>query len=486
MELKKMKNSRVQKEIAHSSRSLSKLGRQAEAAKRYRNTLAEIKKKNENRDRLSHKITEIRKDILELREIGDKIHSLEKDLKKRFPQFYDEKSEGLPDMDRIQELFNSVRDWNEKIDQYHQKRKRVTGRTLKGVIALLIFVFFSAVFLAVQFRTSGPAPVRPLLFVTALSALISAAGIGFYFRVKKKSPVEMLDTKKGKEKELLELLYKNRFPVEDFKTGELYDFLFQYFEDFITFRDIRNELSDLRKKISSTVAFTEKEKKLDSLNARLEETEAAINSLTSELDGSLYPVPEPDGIDEAISALNETIREIEAGTAHEKTVMKKLEEQLGEDAGSEMSSLEIESGISEIEAEMDKLKNEISALKFLEEIFREASGPLLEKRIAEFTALIFDVVKRHAEERAEDLSRVAENISFGEVKPLAECDAEDKKILSLAFRSALSEYFSGLELPPVLIIDPLHVTAAENLDESGKILLELFRGRQVILLSTGI
>ncbi len=485
LELKKMKNDKLKKEIAHSSRNISRLNRQAESFENYKSVLAEIKKKNEHRDKLSHRISETKKDLIELREIGEKIHSLEKDLKKRFPQFYNETSEGLPDMDRIQELFNSVRDWNEKIDLFFQKRRSLAEKVLKVVIALLIFVFFSSIFITVKSVRSGAASVKPLLIIASVSALVSAAGIAAYFRIRKKAPAALLETKKERENALLEVLHKNNFPVDDFKTGELYDFLFQYFEDFITFRDIRNELADLRKKISSTVAYTEKEKKLDSLKIKVEETDAAVREMFAGLDADVYPVPEIRDIDHALSELNEKISETGSGIIHEKSIMARLEEQLNERSEPDVNLLEIEAEISDIRSRMEELRNEAGAVKLLEETWREVSAPFMQKNKGEFILVFRTFMQRLVPDIKDEALSEIENFLLDDKLQMPGMDMSMKCAVSIAARCALSVYFREAELPPAVFVEPFALTGQENVEERDKILLELSGTRQVIIFSAG-
>jgi hypothetical protein len=221
LELKKMKKDRLKKETAHSARTLSRLSRQHESAVTFRETLLEIRKKGEQRDRLTHKISETRKDLMELKEIGDKTGSLEKDLKKRFPQFYNEKSDGLPDMDRIQGSFNVLRDLNEKIDIYRQTRRNISARISMLIAAFTIFTLLSLVFAGMKYFTAGITMVKPLLVAAAVSGFMVLAGALAVFKIKKQQPAEFIDEKMTRETELLDLLHKNNFPVADFKTGEI-------------------------------------------------------------------------------------------------------------------------------------------------------------------------------------------------------------------------------------------------------------------------
>ncbi|NLV66697.1 MAG: hypothetical protein GXY14_03380 [Spirochaetes bacterium] len=485
LELKMMKKDRLKKETAHSVRTLNRLNRQIESAAEYRETLLEIKKKIEQRDRLTHKISETRKDLMELKEIGDRTGSLEKDLKKRFPQFYNEKSDGLPDMDRIQKSFNSLRDINEKIDIYRQKRKNISAHIIRLTAAFAIFTLLALGFAASKYFTTGIDMVKPLIAAAAASGLLALAGMVAVFSIKKQQPVVTLEEKKAREAELFDLLHKNNFPVDDFKTGEIYDFLFQYFEDFITFRDIRNELADLKKRISSTVTFTEKEKKLDSLSEKLDETSSEIERLFAGLDQSVHPLPDPADIENASAEVGGLIKELEVKIQHEKSVISKLEEQFSEQSGADVNLLEIESEMNDINTRIESLKAEAETARFLEETFREASEPFLEKCIEEFTTILSSNISRLMSYRADEKISAALTMLFDPGTPLPELDLQSRLMLSLGVRSALSAYFARVDIPPVLIVDPVENTSRENVEEFNKILLELFGNRQVIIFTSG-
>lgn len=485
LELKKMKKDRLKKEISQSARKINKLSRQINALDLFRTTLYEIRKKTEQRDRLAYKISEIRRDLMELKEIGDKIHSLEKDLKKRFPHFYSEFSEDFPDMDRMQEAFNSVRDCNEKIDGYYQNKKRVTGRIMKWVVACCIFIFLSVIFITIKSKTSGTASIRTLFTITSVIALLAGAGYLAVVRINGKDPVSLMEEKKQKETLLLELLHENNFPVGDFKTAELYDFLFQYFEDFISFRDIRNELAELRKNLSGTAAFTEKERKLDNLQARMDEVAGEIREMLSGLDGSVHPVPDLSGIDDAVIELNESINDLESMVEHEKLIMTKLEEQLNEVPGTEVNPLEIEAEINGIGSRIEALKEETEAVKFIEEVFSDAAEPFLEKRMPEFTGLLDSMISLVADNHRDDHIKDAAESLFSSAGLSSELDMNFRLRLSLAVRATLSVYFGDIDLPPVVLVDPFSGIPAQNVAAFHKILLELFSGRQVIIFTSG-
>jgi hypothetical protein len=486
LELKMMKKDRLKKETAHSVRALNRLNKQIESAAEYRETLLEIKKKTEQRDRLTRKISETRKDLMELKEIGDRTGSLEKELKKRFPQFYNEKSDGLPDMDRIQKSFNSLRDINEKIDIHKQKRKNISAQIIRMTAAFAIFTLLALGFASVKYFTAGIDIVKPLIAAAAVSGLFVLAGIAAVFSIKRQQPpLVSLEEKKERESELFDLLHKNNFPVDDFKTGEIYDFLFQYFEDFITFRDIRNELADLKKRISSTVTFTEKEKKLDSLSEKLDEISSEIEKLFAGLDQSGHSLSDPDDIENALAGAGGLIKELEDKIQHEKSVISRLEEQFSEQPGPDVNLLEIESEMNDINARTESLKAEADTARFLEETFREASEPFLEKCIEEFTAILSSNISRLMSYRVDEKMSAALATLFDPGTPLPEPDLQSRLMLSLGVRSALTVYFARVDIPPVLLVDPVENTSHENVEEFNKILLELFGNRQVIIFTSG-
>ena len=388
-------------------------------------------------------------------------------------------------MDRIQTSFNALRDLNEKIDFYYQNKKGLISRIIKGMAAFMIFILLSLGFAAYKSLSAGIETVKPLFAAAAISGFIVLAGVFAVFTIRKKEPAQLLETKKQRENELLELLNKNNFPVADFKTGEIYDFLFQYFEDFITFRDIRNELSDLRKRVSSTVTFTEKEKKLDTLNEKLEETVSAIAEMLAGLDQSVHPVPEVPDIDHTVAEVTALIKELEAKINHEKSIISKLEKQFSEQPGSEVNLLEIEAELNDINSRMEALKAEADTAEFLEEIFREASVSFLKKREEEFMPLLSANISKLTGYRGDEKISEAAGMLFDDKNSLSELDIRSRLVFSLAVRSALSVFFRDFNIPPMLLIDPLDSLQYENVEEKKKILLELFGNRQVIIFTSG-
>jgi hypothetical protein len=265
LELKKRKKDKLVKELSSTDREVTSLRRKRESYTVYKNTLNDILDLIHEEARLSSKIVNLKKDIIEIRELSAKRDALENEISERFPQFTRGMIERLPDLDRLQAEFNTIRDINEEMEKFNSTKKQKISLALKGITGSLLFAFFSMIFIFIKSIPLNTITGLLLGVLSLILVLLSAAtGYYLYILVKKNYPEELLNRKTGVESGLLEIFTNENFPEKNFGTGELYEYLFQYFEDFLSFRDLQNELSVIKKGSGSRISIEEREEKLQS------------------------------------------------------------------------------------------------------------------------------------------------------------------------------------------------------------------------------
>jgi len=481
LELKKMKKEKLLKEINLLDRNVNKIEKRRESILKYKTTLNEIITTIETRDKQSSKINNLKKDLIELREIKEKITSVENTLRERFSHFSEQGNEQLPDLEQIQESFNSFRDINELIDKFSLNKKRYSVWALKIIASMIIFSLTAFIFMI--FTSSAS-------FILGLTSALAAGAAGlsgliYHFKIMKFYPADLFEKKKQMENSLIDLLKKNHFSVDGCKTGELYEILFQYFEDFINYRDISYELTELKKKISNSSSLIEKENKMKQLTDEIEDINRIINNHIDDLDLSIHPRPEHDGITRTIHDIDELLEENGVEINEKKSLIVKFEEEIEEYDKTETSSLSAELKLEEVLTRISECKEKITHIKFLNTIFNDSADIWSTEKLTELSELTMKKFSLLTDGSfiQEDIAETVNNLIVHAGKIKSEHKGL-KKYLSFSIKAALSELLFIEDLPPVFIIDPF-TPDNEFADNMKKLLPEFFSGRQVVLIIPG-
>jgi DNA repair exonuclease SbcCD ATPase subunit len=476
LELKNIKKEKIYKEIHASEKTVSKIEKKRDSIINYKDKLNEIIKQINKRDKISSKISNLKKEIIELKEIKEQITSIENTISERFSHF-PQKGEQLPDLELIQQSFNSFRDINEEIDNFSISKRNYSAGAMKIIFSSAIFSLIALIFLLF---TSSASLV--LTFISSISAGAAVlAVLVYYFKIKRLKPTKLLDKKDQMKDNLIDILKKNNFQVDDYKTGELYEILFQYFDDLINFRDINNELMSLKKKRSSFGGLAEKEEQLEQLTNEMGGLDKVINETINSLDTSIHPLPAAEDITRAVHDIDELLEENKKEIDKKSSLIAKFQEEIDEYDRDEKKSLSSEMRLEETIKRIATLTEEIKHIKFLEGIFDEAierwSKDKLEK-LADKTIENIIKITNNSDTR-EKLGDVIKNlIDSGALK---EEYMELEPYISFAIKGALSGQLSSPPLPPIFLIDPF-MPDNEFSGNMKKLLPEFFPDRQVVVI----
>ncbi len=481
LELKKMKKEKLLKEIQISERSLHKLEKRKESILKYKSGLNDILSKIDERNRISSKINNLKKDLIELHDIKEKITSVENNLKEKFSHFADKGDEQIPDLEQIQESFNSFRDTNEQLDKFALNKKFYSGWALRLIFSMIIFSIIALLFLIFTSSASF------ILGAASASAAVIAGitGLIYYYKIRRLYPGELLEKKKEMEASLIDLLKKNNFSFDNCRTGELYEILFQYFEDFINYRDISYELTDLKKKISNSSTLAEKEKKLEQLDNEVEDINFSINEIIDNLELSIHPRPEIENTAKTIHEIDDLFEENETEINHKKSLITKFEEEIEQYDKTENSLLSLDVKMEDVLNKINGCRENLDHAEFLNSVFNEAAGVWSTGRLEELSAKTLEkfskltgnsFIKEDIADTINSIIITSENIK-SDHKGL-------KKYLAFSIKAALSEMLISRDLPPLFIIDPF-TADNEFADNMKKLLPELFPERQVVVIIPG-
>ncbi|MCL2155306.1 MAG: hypothetical protein FWH53_06550 [Leptospirales bacterium] len=478
LELKRLKKEKLLSSFQTSKKDISKLEEERDSIISYKATLDEIIRQIDKRDDISSKINNLKKDIIELKEINEKIRSVEKIISERFSSFSNLEGEQLPDIELIQQIFNNFRDINEQIDNFSINKKKYSGRAVKVIFSFAIFSLIAFMFLTF---TSSASLI--LTFISGISAGIAAlTAIIYLFMIKRSYPAELLDRKNQMENNLIDMLKKNYFPVDDYKTGELYEILLQYFDDFINFRDINNELILLKKKKSNFTSLVEKEKQLKQFMSDIDKLDKSIDRTINSLDTSIHPLPAQEELIEAVHNVDELLEENKAEIDKKNSLIAKFQEEIDEYTRDEENLLSSDMSLEETIKHVNNLTDEIKHIKFLDVIFNEAVEKWSTDKLEEVSNSALEKIMKISDNSytREELEGVIKNILIDSGK-LNEEYMELKPYFSLAIKAALSEQLNFTPLPPMFMIDPF-IPNNEFSENMKNLLPEFFPDRQVVVI----
>jgi len=483
--LKKRKKDKFVKELSSSERELGKIKKKKESFIDYKNSLNELLGLINEEAKISSKIVNAKNDIIGLRETNARIGELEEEIAQRFPQFTSGMIELLPDLDRLQGEFNSIRDINVQMEKFDSIRKKKISLSLKGITGMLIFAFISMMFILLKAIPLNTITGIILGTISSLLVLLSAAtGYYIFLLFRENYPMDLKKRKESTETLLNDLFKNEKFPHNNLGTGELYEYLFQYFEDFLTFRELQNELTAEKKKAGPRDSIKEKEEKLKELTGTKDTLEKDIKKGLKSLDPDIHQAPERDNIKELIPEIDEMISEAEKEEKQKNTITEKIRNEVYQHESGARSKESIDEAIEGIDAEIEKLKKDVKDTAFMQDAYNDAadewSGKKLET-LASKTAEYYGRITKDTGEKPE-LEKSVKNLitrgNKGEFKP------EEITVLTMAVKLALADIYPPAESYPLILVEPYMFDKYEITVKLKKILLELSEKRQVVIITS--
>jgi DNA repair exonuclease SbcCD ATPase subunit len=483
LELKKRKKDKLNKELSSFDRELGKLRRKKESYTAYKNTLTEILDLIQEDARLSSKIVNLKKDIIDIRETAGKREDLEREISERFPQFTRGMIERLPDLDRLQAEFNAIRDINEEMEKFNFRQKKKISLALKGITGGLLFAFSSMIFIFIKSIHLNTVTGMVLAALSSVLVMLSAVtGYYLFLQIRKNYPEELLDRKKKIESGLLEIFTNDNFPERNFATGELYEYLFQYFEDFLSFRDLQNELTLIKKGSGSRTSLEEREEKLQNLSGRKNEIQQEIETKLNSLDVSIHPAPDRENIKSLIPEINEMIDEIAQEEESKESIAQKIGHETKQYESGDKSRQSIDESIGVIDADIEKLKKDVSDISFMHKVYNESSEEWFQEKfsvIAERCAVVYSSLLNDSKKNLKVQDSIRELILNEKRESFT---AEETAAFAFSMKMAIADTAPPSENYPLILADPFSVFKPEIADKLKKLLLELSEKRQVVII----
>jgi hypothetical protein len=258
---------------------------------------------------------EIQDEQLKIKSITD----MKTELDTMFPHFSDIDFNDSSNLERLQEVFNDIRNLNEQIDNFYFKREMQKKKLRKA--ATIVAAFGAAAMLLILGK-SGFLPMKHLYLWAGAGALACAVeaviGVCALLLVRRDRGLQQLEEEKKRFKDRIRVLMeKSRVELEDYKLTEIYELLLQYFEDYVNYTERKKDLARIKSSLKEEEYMIRIQKKLDALKKEEE-------IIKDEIHTSIDTLNIVDDLENETSKIEELIRNIdlEVGIIREKIETK--------------------------------------------------------------------------------------------------------------------------------------------------------------------
>lgn len=483
IEIKKMRKEKLQKEISSINRILTRLNRQLKAMQDYKNTLIEISNKIKLKEKLASKINNYKKEVLELRETKTRLNELEKELKTEFPQF-ENNNENTADLEQIEKNFTTLKEINSNIDKLKNSGKKIKVKALKIIGGITVFSITAILFLLIQ-NDLLPIPfiIGSSLFLSVMALLVSS------FKAKKYNTEALIKEQALQQEILSESIGSSKFSFENYKTEELYEFLLQYFDDFVKFNEIQSEITNLNNQITSKPRLKDAEKELNSHISEFDAIEKEISKKLLSLNQSVLAIPDIENIALSLLEIKELIASTEKEIALEEAIRKKIEHDITDYDKKDNSESSFETQISETDKAIKNIEEEKNAIKYIDDITAESAKNWVSTKLETLADLTWQTIEKIASKdtgitlKNEQKKALHHLLTKGEsISPLNEISPA---LIKAAIIYAIQENTESSDFLPPLVIS-LQSESAKNNTSVKKIknVLELFTEKQIIIITS--
>ncbi len=482
-----IKNSRVSKlrieknevlnELKVMESSLQRLKNRHEVLSRILDNLGKANEFRENYNRISSEFEDEKRKRKTATEIR-------KELDKLFPQFRNMHDLDSGSLDKLQEIYSEIRSLNEKIDKFFDKRELMRNR-LKNTGLVINLSAFSVIF---SILYNNGFSFREDLFLLAGIfgfSLISSLLLILYSIISSKSDNLMMfsSEKSGLEEKLKKILNENNVELEGYKLSELYEFLLQYFEEYIEFTEKSKDLIIMEDSLKDNEHLKKIKNELSQLKKLDNDTRNEINNCINSLEDNSSIELESRKISELITLAETDIRNISRDIELKKKILSQIDSEIGENPEDKSTIELLDESRTEVSEKLHMIKSTDRSLKFITEVMEEAVKLNEEKQLSRLINLSFDHFNFITENK--EIGTVDKNLIKGiiveNIRP-AELNAQTVHLLYLSVKLALTGFLKDNNLSlPFIIDDPFLFMDDDRINRFRELITGISRQRQVII-----
>ncbi len=272
-----------------------------------------------------HKVEELKQEFEgikdEIQDEQQKIKSMadmKTELDTMFPQFSELDITDSTNLDRLQEVFNDIRNLNERIDDLYFRRELKARRLKRAAIAVSASALAALAAVLIRNGFNVFKDLYLLIGILGLACIAYAAiGAGMLVIRREKDLQKLEEEKKRFKERIMALMEKSKVVLEDYKLTEIYELLLQYYEDYVNYTERKKDLAMIKSSLKEEEYMVRIQKKLDELKKEEE-------IIKDEIHTSIDTLNIVDDIENETSKIEDLIRNIgtEVGLIKEKIETK--------------------------------------------------------------------------------------------------------------------------------------------------------------------
>jgi uncharacterized protein YhaN len=356
--LRREKNT-VQQEVDELNNSLNSLNSQEEILNKIIENLTKV-------DELKNEFETIKDEIQKEQQKIKSITDMKTELDTMFPQFSDIDLADSTNLDRLQDVFNDIRNLNERIDNFYFMRER-RRKKFKKIAVTVAFTALSSVLL-ILIKNGFVIQKDMALWAGILGfSFVVDAAIALYLSVARRSKVlvQLEDEKKRYKEKITALMEKSKVELEDYKLTEIYELLLQYFEDYVNYTERKKDLARIKSSLKEEDYMITIQKKLDALKKEEE-------IIKDEIHTSIDTLNIVDDIENETSKIEDLIQNIdmEAAIIKEKIetkehILQQIDSEFAQVSGNDGAMSAIIDEKNNLDRVMKKWKVNQNSMQFI-------------------------------------------------------------------------------------------------------------------------
>ncbi|MBN1534365.1 MAG: hypothetical protein JXA20_16955 [Spirochaetes bacterium] len=435
-------------------------------------------------DECNIELEELRGTVIEEEEKTRLVGDIRAEIDTRFPHFKQIEIDDIPSLDELQRIFNKIKNVNEETDTLRFKNRQRKKRIIMLIsgIGIAALIALAAVFIENKFSLEGR---LDLLLGIAVSSIIISSALALYLAATKgKKHLETLRQERAElEGSIKEKIKGNRVDYDGEKVHELYDFLLQYFEDYLEFSEKTREYYRIKSSIKDRETMGEITNRLVSLKKEEGEIKESIESSINALEVVKSVEINTAEIENLIHTIGMEMDNCRQRIGDKEKILSQIDTEIEDhpDSKVELKTLIDERDV--LRARIKVLHGRRRAAKFIQDSLADAEHRREQrqlKRLVKNTVEKFNYLTGNQYITKIDERTVQDFLHNGSVPPDLNPAVVHGIILSIKF--SLTELFAGRDdVLPLILDDPFYNMDEERMRRFKDMLDETARSRQVIL-----
>jgi DNA repair exonuclease SbcCD ATPase subunit len=449
-----------------------------------KNTLMDIRKNLKKIDTLNEELNRIREEVDAEHEKISTIARMKQELNEKFPEFDGLEIENGDALDRLQEIFIEVRNTNEKIDAFFARNSAKKKLTRKAALTIATIVVTVVAALAYTRAITPSDSLQAIAGAIAISATLCVALMAYPYIATGSKTLEVLkENKRIMGHKMKEYADKIRIHQSRYTHGERYEFLLQYFEDYIEYSDKNRELMELNQSLKDTRHLAAIRTKLNTLKAEEEKIKGMIASAAASLNIDRLAEPDYITLEELIDETEARIASVTDSIVSKESILQKIDEEIRQNPDNAAGTDGLLEEKKEIEAALDGLYGKKNAMDYASSLLARTIERSEARQLKKLVSLGYERFNLLTENQF--ISQITEEqlrqLLIGE-QSAEGLNPNMVHFIMLSIKLSLSDFLAdaGISLP-LMIDDPFLFMDEEKIKKFRELVLDIADKRQVII-----